>query len=146
LDVNDVVHEVASTLGADQGRVDLDLSARRKVLAAPARLRRALAELLDNALRASPPDRRVLVTTVDVGESRVRITVRDDGPGIPAAARGRVFQPFYSTAGRPGLGLTLARRLVRVDGGGLALDSQERPFGASFSIRLPCDASRWPPG
>ena len=146
VDVNEMVQALVLTLGAAAGRVDLDLSARRKVLAAPARLQRALAELLDNALRASPPDRQVLVTSADEGEARVRITVRDDGPGIPAAARGRVFQPFYSTAGRPGLGLTLARRLARVDGGGLALDSQERPFGASFSISLPCDPSRWPPG
>lgn len=146
VDVNAVVQAAVAALGEEAGRVDLDLSARRRVSAAPGRLQRVLAELLDNALRASPPDRQVLVLTADEGESRVRITVRDDGPGIPAAARSRVFQPFYSTVGRAGLGLTLARRLAREEGGTLALDSQERPFGASFSVRFPCDTSRWAPG
>ncbi len=135
-DCNALAREAVAALGAAGSRVDLDVSARRTVHVVPRRVVRALVEVLDNALRASPSGRSVSLAVVDEGEATVRFVVRDEGPGVLASARDHIFQAFYSSTGRPGLGLTLARRLIRSQGGSFALDGEDRPFGASFSIRL----------
>jgi signal transduction histidine kinase len=107
------------------------------VRADPGRLRQALANLVDNAVRYSPPGGPVEVR-VESARGRVRIAVSDAGPGIPAADRERVFQPFVrlasGTAGT-GLGLYLARELVRAMGGELSLEPGAAG-GATFTIEL----------
>ncbi len=141
VELTTVVQAARAGLGSDAARVDLELASRRRIHVAPGSVERALVELLENALRASPSDRPVVVTTADDGEAWVRIVVRDEGPGVPAVARSRIFQPFYSSTSRPGIGLTLARRLVHAQGGTLVLEGETRPFGSTFSIRLPADPS-----
>jgi signal transduction histidine kinase len=70
------------------------------------------------------------------------LTVADDGPGIPAADRDRVFERFTrldsarSADGGAGLGLAIARDIAERHGGGLRLDSQA-PTGARFVFTLP---------
>lgn len=135
-DCSALAREAVAALGAAGARVDLDISARRNVQVVPRRVVRALVEVLDNALRASPPGRSVALVVSDEGEASVRFVVRDEGPGVLASVREHIFQAFYSSTGRAGLGLTLARRLIRSQGGTFALDGEDRPFGASFSIRL----------
>jgi two-component system osmolarity sensor histidine kinase EnvZ len=96
-------------------------------------VRRAITNLVDNASRHA---RNVLLTVEPQGRS-VLITVDDDGPGIPEDRRESVFRPFESTtAGGTGLGLTIARDIVRAHGGDIVLGNS--PMGGlRAQIRLP---------
>jgi signal transduction histidine kinase len=77
------------------------------------------------------------------GGDRVTVDVTDDGPGIPVEDRQRVFEPFFTTRrgnGGTGLGLPIARSLLRAYGGTLALLPSEH--GAAFRITLLPSAAR----
>jgi two-component system osmolarity sensor histidine kinase EnvZ len=96
-------------------------------------VRRAITNLVDNARRHA---RHVALAAVAQGRS-VLVTVDDDGPGIPAERRESVFRPFESdAAGGTGLGLTIARDIVRAHGGDIVLE--DSPLGGLRArIRLP---------
>ena len=96
-------------------------------------VRRAITNLIDNASRHA---RHVLLTAEPQGRS-VLVTVDDDGPGIPEGRRESVFRPFESdTAGGTGLGLTIARDIIRAHGGDIMLGNS--PMGGlRAQIRLP---------
>jgi len=98
-----------------------------------ARLERAVANLVDNAIKYSPPGE-----LVEVELHRGELTVRDHGPGIPAADLNHVFDRFYRGAearGRPGSGLGLAIvRQVALQHGGVV--SAERAPGGGTLMRL----------
>ena len=99
----------------------------------PGAIRRVLANLLDNARRHGGR-----ISLVAMLEARwVQIAVDDDGPGIPLDRRETVFRAFESSAsGGTGLGLTIARDLVRAHGGELSLENS--PMGGLRArIRLP---------
>jgi two-component system, OmpR family, osmolarity sensor histidine kinase EnvZ len=97
-------------------------------------IRRAITNLVDNARRHA---RRVVIIAASDGERAVYVTVDDDGPGIPPGRRESVFRPFESDAtGGTGLGLTIARDIVRAHGGDILLE--ESPMGGLRArIRLP---------
>jgi two-component system sensor histidine kinase MprB len=102
----------------------------------PGRLERAVANLLDNAVKWSPPGAIVEVSTNDG-----IIVVRDHGPGIPPDDLTRIFDRFYRAAsarGRPGsgLGLAIVREVVEAEGG-TAEASNDPAGGAVLIIRLP---------
>jgi signal transduction histidine kinase len=101
------------------------------------RLRQVFANLLANAAQAQVKGEVRVEAVVDRGA--VRVTVRDEGPGIPPAVRERLFEPFFTTkeAGT-GLGLALSRRIAERHGGVLRLVDGEPP-GAAFEVRLPLD-------
>jgi signal transduction histidine kinase len=68
----------------------------------------------------------------------VRVTVTDDGPGIPAAIRPRIFEPFYTTKPQgegTGLGLSISHDIVTRHGGTLEVASE--PGRTTFSVTLP---------
>jgi two-component system osmolarity sensor histidine kinase EnvZ len=96
-------------------------------------VRRAITNLVDNARRHA---RHVVLGAVAQGRS-VQVTVDDDGPGIAADRRESVFRPFESgSSGGTGLGLTIARDIVRAHGGEIVLE--ESPMGGLRArIRLP---------
>jgi two-component system osmolarity sensor histidine kinase EnvZ len=96
-------------------------------------VRRAVTNLVDNARRHA---RHVVLAAVAQGRS-VLVTVDDDGPGIPADKRESVFRPFESgSIGGTGLGLTIARDIVRAHGGEIVLE--DSPLGGLRArIRLP---------
>lgn len=85
---------------------------------------------------AAPP---VVRLAVEAGDGAVLFLVEDNGPGLPPSAEDRVFEPFYSTKtsqGGTGLGLTIARDIIRAHGG--SLDVASRPDGgARFVVALP---------
>ena len=97
-------------------------------------LRRALTNLVDNARRHA---RRIALAAARLGERSVQVTVDDDGPGIPRDRREDVFRPFASgAAGGTGLGLTIARDIVRAHGGEIVLE--DSPLGGLRArVRLP---------
>lgn len=109
-------------------------------------LRRVLVNLVENALDAVSAPRpggepRVRSGTVTLGVRRmrraVRLVVQDDGDGLPASVRERVFEPFTTTkAGGTGLGLYLVREMVLAHGGTIALSSTPGR-GTRVAIRLP---------
>jgi len=105
------------------------------------RLRQLLDNLLENALKFSPRGGNVRVR-VCAGEDVV-VTVSDEGPGVPADARERIFERFYQTKqGRSvpgrgvGLGLTICREIAHLHGGTISADSCAGG-GAEFRVSLP---------
>jgi signal transduction histidine kinase len=109
--------------------------------AQPSLLLQALANLLDNAIRYVPRDR---VPDVEVwaerrGDGKVRLAVRDNGPGIPRDAWERVFEPFVSLARDDdtgtGIGLAIVKKAVERMGGRVLLES-EPGRGSLFWIEL----------
>jgi two-component system sensor histidine kinase KdpD len=103
-----------------------------------AQLEHALVNLLENALTYSPAGARVELSAA-LEEGRVVLRVRDAGPGIAAADRERIFEPFDRGAGgRPGgsgLGLAIARGFAELNGGSLHVE--EHGPGATFALELP---------
>jgi two-component system sensor histidine kinase MprB len=102
----------------------------------PVRLARAVSNLLDNAVKYSPPGE-----PVEIELAGKELTVRDHGPGIPAEDLAYVFDRFYRGAearGRPGsgLGLAIVRQVVRQHGG--SVTAEQAPGGGTLMrLRLP---------
>jgi signal transduction histidine kinase len=100
----------------------------------------ALSNLIANALRYTPHGGRVsLAATAENGT--VQLSVSDTGPGIPPAARERIFERFVQgqdggEPGAAGLGLSIVRDIVQAHGGRIFLDSEEGR-GSRFTLELP---------
>jgi nitrogen fixation/metabolism regulation signal transduction histidine kinase len=100
-------------------------------------LARALTNVIENALHAMPGEGRLVVRAEPADAGRVRIDVVDSGVGMDAAALGRIFEPYFSTkATGTGLGLTIARRNVELNGGTIAVASTQG-VGTTVSMWLP---------
>jgi signal transduction histidine kinase len=79
----------------------------------------------------------LLQTEYDAAQGRARLRVADDGPGIPAADRERLFVPHFSTKKRgSGLGLSIVARIVQEHHGTIRVEDNA-PRGACFVIELP---------
>jgi two-component system nitrogen regulation sensor histidine kinase NtrY len=79
----------------------------------------------------------VLATSHDAPNGVVRLTVTDNGPGVPPADRDKLFMPYYSTKGRgSGLGLAIVRRIIAEHGGAIDVGDNV-PRGTRFTIELP---------
>ena len=110
-----------------------------KVSVDPEQIRQVLINLIDNAVEAM--DQRGIIeieTHHAPDKSLVRIVVADDGPGIPAAERDKLYLPHYSTKRRgSGLGLAIVRRIVDEHGGSIDV-TDNVPHGTRFAVELPC--------
>jgi signal transduction histidine kinase len=143
-DLADLVAEAAemySYIAEDKGvLLELNLPAGVPALVDRERVRQALANLLDNAVKYTPPGGRVKVG-LDQGGDWARISVRDTGPGIPAEDLPRIFERLYrgdksrSVRGL-GLGLSLVRAVVVAHGGQVRVESAPGQ-GALFMVELP---------
>lgn len=102
-------------------------------------IKRVVINLVDNAVEAMDQRGRIVVeTSCDPVHSLARIVVADDGPGIPAGEREKLFLPYYSTKRRgSGLGLAIVRRIVAEHGGNVEV-TDNVPKGTRFTIELPC--------
>ncbi len=106
-----------------------------------------LLNLLHNACRHAQGLSK-LVVSARGGDGVVRLSVADDGAGIPLKDQAQIFEPFFSTSGSTGLGLAIAQRLVREHGGRISVSSTPGA-GTTFTIELPLHAapgSPLPPG
>jgi len=104
----------------------------------PEQMRRVVINLVDNAIEATDRTGHIVIETAhDPANTLVRVTVADDGPGIPPQERDKLFLPYYSTKGRgSGLGLAIVRRIVAEHGGAIEV-SENVPRGTKFTIELP---------
>lgn len=143
VDLAAVTAEVAATFApqAREAGTALEVRAQGPVVGAWDRVRmgQVLGHLLSNALKfgAGKP----VVVTVESDGTRVRIAVRDHGPGIDAADRARIFERFERAVslrrhGGFGVGLWMAREIVRAHGGTLTVAS-EIDEGSTFTIDVP---------
>jgi signal transduction histidine kinase len=105
-----------------------------RVVADPFAIRQLLLNLLLNALDFARS--RISVTTTRTPDGRAEVVVADDGPGIPAENRERIFLRFVTTrAGGNGLGLSTSREIAQAHGGTLTL--RDGVPGATFVVTLP---------
>lgn len=124
--LEDVVPMVVRAFPRDADRIDVMLTGNEtEVVVDSALLERVLVNLVQNALKWSPPGSRVAVRTGRAGHL-VSVDVVDHGPGIPADVREVVLQPFHrlgdaTTAGGVGLGLAIADRMVHAMDGRLEM-------------------------
>lgn len=119
--------------GADRIVLELAHDAPPVVVDA-AQIERAIANLIENALRFSPPGTPVVVRA-EHGATELRIHVVDRGAGVAAADRDAIFQPFSRGAsGGTGLGLAIARGFAEANGG--RVWTQEDPAGGHFVLAL----------
>ena len=104
----------------------------------PDQIKRAVLNLVDNAVEAVGPTGDVTLETVWLPEaSRARIIVADDGPGIPPEDKDKLFVPYFSTkATGMGLGLSIVHQIVADHGGAIWIEDNP-PHGSRFVIELP---------
>ncbi|HEX8070959.1 MAG TPA: ATP-binding protein [Pyrinomonadaceae bacterium] len=126
-------------------RVQLETTTRAVLAGAQAAAARdALSNLLLNALQATPPGGRVLVEARDE-ETTLCFAVTDEGGGVPADLRERIWEPFFTTRQRgTGLGLAIVRKRMNEAGGSARLARSRRGAGARFELRLPAVAAELP--
>lgn len=148
--INDVV-TTALKLAASETRqkaaVEVCPDGDCKVRGIPGRLTQALVNLLVNAAHAIPESGRISVTTRDMGDGHVELTVEDSGIGMSAEVRDKIFEPFFTTKDveqGTGLGLSLVKEIIEEHDGTISVDS-EPGHGARFIIVLPTVQSPIPP-
>ena len=109
----------------------------------PALLEQALFNVIENAVKFSPPDASVAIEARMIADRRLQIDVRDRGPGIPEAERMRIFDMFYSVErgdrGRngTGLGLAICRGMIGAHGGEVVAMAGADGHGTIVRIALP---------
>ncbi|MDH4084744.1 MAG: ATP-binding protein [Nitrospira sp.] len=117
------------------------------VLVLPDQLRQAFVNLLTNAIHAMKGTGALTLTTV-VSDHMVTTTIADSGPGISKQHLSKVFDPFFTTKEQgegSGLGLTVARRIIRKFGGDIRIECVE-DRGAACHVTLPINTSTPPLG
>ncbi|RYZ12591.1 MAG: HAMP domain-containing histidine kinase [Alphaproteobacteria bacterium] len=139
MDVSILVEDMVEDYAETGAPVSLTASEKAPVACRPVLFRRALRNLIDNAIAYG----RVARLTVSRAGSDILVKVEDDGPGMSTEALASAADPFYRgdasrnrTTGGAGLGLTLADAIAKAHGGALVL-ANRAPNGLSASIKLP---------
>jgi two-component system, OmpR family, sensor kinase len=146
VDLSQVVVEAAAELGPVADGHDLHVDAApATVQGARDELYRMALNLMENAMRHTPPGTHVGASVAE-RDGAVVLTVADDGPGVPAELRERVFERFVRGGGdrstSSGLGLSIVRAVAESHGGSVEL--QDAAPGTRFVVRLPLVASQDP--
>lgn len=146
VDLQRLVREAADELAEEARRkkvtLELDLRAARRLVRGDAdRLTQVFANLLRNAIKFTLKGGQVRVTTQS-DRGKLRVLVRDTGIGFRSEERERIFDPFTQGAGAPpreglGLGLAIARGIMREHKGTLDAESEGPGKGACFTVTLP---------
>ena len=136
-DLASVLMEAASEIGPVAEDHDLHVDPQTAVVSgAPDDLHRMVLNLLENAVKHTPPGTHIQASS-ELVDGQAVLTVEDHGPGIPAEIVSRMFDRFVRDGGRgSGLGLSIVRAVADSHGGGVTLDPQEGG-GARFVVRLP---------
>ncbi len=149
-DVGQVLIEAAAELGVIADGHELSIEPGRAIVdGARDELHRLTLNLMENAIRHTPRGTQVRAAVERV-DGQVRLTVEDDGPGIPEDLRGRVFERFVRGAGdrggSSGLGLSIVHAVAESHGGSVTFESPtsngaSRPRGTRFEVILPLSAT-----
>jgi heavy metal sensor kinase len=143
----DLVQEVVNVVGIlaedkDQtihiaGSHQIAVSADRSIL------RQAVLNLVDNAIKYSPPETEIHIEVSTIDQQIAEIAILDQGPGIPAEEQSRIFDRFYRIdegrsrqSGGTGLGLSIAKWAVEAHDGSIAVQNNGSG-GSRFVVRLP---------
>jgi signal transduction histidine kinase len=142
-DLGRVVVEAAAELGPVADGHELDVNTEHAVVAgSPDELHRLALNLMENAIKHTPPGTHVRAE-VEQADGHVVLTVSDDGPGIPPELGERIFERFTrgdgDRGGSFGLGLSIVRAVAEAHHGTVTLDSDEN--GARFVVTLPAAES-----
>lgn len=107
------------------------------------RIEQVLINIMSNSVKYTPDGGKIDISAVKDGDDKVRITIADNGIGIPSEDVGRIFERFYrveksrtSETGGTGLGLAIAREIVIAHGGDITIES-ELEHGTTVCITLP---------
>ncbi|MDQ6605327.1 MAG: DUF4118 domain-containing protein [Actinomycetota bacterium] len=139
-DLQDVVASAAANIRPG-ARIEFAIPPELPLVRADAaQLERVFSNLIENAVKFSPPGALVRITA-GVGGGRVTVRVIDRGRGIPSQYRAQVFEPFFRVRGSggsgSGLGLAISRGFVEANGGRIVLQSgggRETSFAVSFPV------------
>src|SRR3954462_7371794 len=139
VDVHDLLHEVFETfapqLDAQNIATHVDVDPHALVHADPDMLRRAIVNLVLNALDVMPSGGELLITAYQTGRG-LEIEIADSGPGIDSAILPRLFEPFFTTKGAgTGLGLAIVERIAASHGGAVVAANCPEG-GAAFTLCL----------
>ncbi len=140
-DLAQVVVEAAGELGPVSAHHEITLDAQPALVnAARDEVHRLTINLLENALRHTPPGTEIRMSTATVG-MQVELVVEDDGPGIPPELEANLFERFVRGAGDRGgsfgLGLAIVQAVATSHGGSVDLEPRPDHTGARFVVRLP---------
>lgn len=129
------------------GRVTMDVKGPAHACIDAALVERMLENLISNALKHTPADARIWVRAVR-RDGELRLTVEDNGPGVPDEIKERIFEPFEQGevpehAPGTGVGLTLVSQFAKLHGGRAWVEDR-RGGGASFRVVLPSNAPSRP--
>ncbi|HZH04544.1 MAG TPA: ATP-binding protein, partial [Myxococcaceae bacterium] len=141
--VDEALESVRPAAEAKGIRLQAALDSTGTVMGDPRRVQQIVWNLLSNAVKFTPKGGRVQVL-VERGESSVELTVADTGQGIDPTFLPHVFERFRQQeggttrgAGGLGLGLAIVRHLVELHGGTVAVQSEGKGQGSTFTVRLP---------
>jgi len=142
-DINAIVENALAMFEGRLGGIDLQTqldSCLPLAMADPEAIKRALANLIDNAAEATQHSlvREIHIATALVdSKDALEITVADTGPGIDREVKEKLFLPYFSTKKRgTGLGLAIVRRIVEDHHGSIRVE-ENQPSGAKFIVELP---------
>jgi PAS domain S-box-containing protein len=153
VDAHEVIRLTLSNLESRQNGagigIDLQLQAPHHHIRANApKLEQVLSNLIGNALKFTPQGGKVSIATRNEASGKLVVEVSDTGIGIPAEAHSRIFSPFeqgdssiHQRYGGLGLGLSIARTLIKAHGGTLEVESEGPGRGAKFTARFKVDDS-----
>jgi signal transduction histidine kinase len=140
--VDDVVRDCAVEAEARGCHIELTGNIDGQVLGSRELLRRAIENVLRNAIRYSPEGAPVQVSVEERDQSAI-IVVRDHGPGVPDDMRSRIFDPFFrveearnTNGGGSGLGLSIAKRAMQAHHGSIAAENASPGLRVSLAIPL----------
>lgn len=141
IDLGRLVEEVVKSLaplGGEKGQKIGATIAGGAVIPASPLVREVVWQLLANAIKFGPPDSGIAVSVID--GPRVRLEIRDRGPGVPEKDRERIFQRFASMEKGPitgvGLGLAIVQRVVELHGGRVWVEGNPGG-GSAFIVEFP---------
>ena len=141
--VQEALSLLAPTLRKAGVEVGLHLAPAPSIRGDRMQLEQAVINIVDNAaraLRANVDDKRVEIS-LESSEGRIRLTISDNGPGIPRADQERIFDPFYTTASDgTGIGLSIVQRIV-ADHDGTIRVARSPLGGAEFTLEFPASAA-----
>jgi signal transduction histidine kinase len=134
--IDDVLAGLAPQLTSQAIDCSADMPATLAVAADYEMLRRAVLNLVLNAMDAMPDGGELIVTAYH-GRGGIEIEVTDTGPGLSSEVRPRVFEPFFTTKSHgTGLGLAIVHRIADVHGGDIVATNCPEG-GAAFTLRIP---------